>query len=292
MPKAIQVAVSSVGYQDKQEFFILHMSENIERLITIDDTQVDEIKKKEFFSRLGLSVRDALKFHKQEGLWENEGEKQTWKNVSEHCLVETARATTLAELVQLPQDIIESLKISAALHDFNKKTEVEMLKKSGTWETYQNANKSAEEKMKGNFSDRIIKYAGAVGHASFMETKKLLKKKEKGPEDIAYLIMHYVDDYTIGSNWVSPAEMAENGKKINDLERRLSLGNAKPQYQELIESTKNELGPAILDEYLKTGKEIEKNLTDLIREKTGAKIEAEELPEYIDQKIKDKIEKI
>lgn len=268
------------------------MSENIERLATIDNTAVDERKKKEFFSRLGLSVRDALKFHKQESLWDREEEKQPWKNVSEHCLVETARATTLAELIHLPQDIIESLKISAALHDFNKKTEVEMLKKSGTWKTYQNANKSAEEKMKNNFSDRIIRYAGAVGHASFLETKKLLEKKEKEPEDIAYLIMHYVDDYTIGSNWVSPAEITVNGRKINDLERRLGLGNAKPRYQELIESTKNEFGPAILDEYLKAGKEVEKILTDLIREKTGAKIEAEELPEFIDQKIKDKIDKI
>lgn len=268
------------------------MSENIEKLITIDDTQIDEKKREEFFSRLGLSVRDALKFHKQEGLWEDEGEKQPWRNVSEHCLVETARVAALAELVQLPQDIIESLKISAALHDFNKKTEVEMLKKSGTWKTYQKANQVAEDKMKDNFSDRIIKYVGAVGHASFIETKKTLEKKEKKPEDIAYLIMHYVDDYTIGNNWASPVETTESGKKLNDLERRLNLGNIKPQYQELIESTKNELGLSILDEYLKTGKEVEKNLTDLIREKTGAKIEPEELPEFIDQKIKDKIDKI
>lgn len=214
------------------------MSENIERLATIDNTAVDERKKKEFFFRLGLSVRDALKFHKQEDLWGREEEKQPWKNVSEHCLVETARATTLAELIHLPQDIIESLKISAALHDFNKKTEVKMLKKSGTWETDQNASRIAEKKMKGNFSDRIIKYAGAIGHASFLETKKLLEKKEKEPEDVACLIVHYVNDYTIGSNWVSPVEIAGNGGKINDLERRFGLGNAKPQYQELIESTK------------------------------------------------------
>jgi len=268
------------------------MSEHIERLIMTDNTTIDEKKRKKFFSSLGLSVRNALKFHKQEGLWESEGEKQSWRNVSEHCLIETARVATLAELVQLPQDIIESLKISAALHDFNKKTEVKMLKESGTWETYQNANQIAEEKIKNSFSDRIIKCAGAVGHASFVETKKLLDKKEKQPEDIAYLIMHYVDDYTIGSNWVTPAETTESGKKINDLEKRLDIGNLKLQYQELIESTKKELGSSILDEYLKIGKEVEKILTDLVQEKTDIQLVAEELPEYIDQKIKDKIEKI
>lgn len=46
------------------------------------------LKRRNFFVRLGLQVRDALKLHDEMGLWNR---ADYWGNVSEHCLVEVAR---------------------------------------------------------------------------------------------------------------------------------------------------------------------------------------------------------
>ena len=94
------------------------MCENPEQIID---------KKREYFVRLGLQMREALKLHKKAGLWERKEGKRDWGNVSEHCLVETARVNVFADKLGLSEDVKKDLATAAALHDSFKKGEKEIV---------------------------------------------------------------------------------------------------------------------------------------------------------------------
>lgn len=255
--------------------------------------QVFERKKQEYFTKLGLQVRSALALHKAAGLWQkdNEGEKG-WRNVTEHCLVEAARTRTLATMLGLKEGVSKNLMSAAALHDFFKKGQKEITITGGlNRAAFAEATRQADRVMhNAEIPEEVTRLVDAVGDESLLETKKILEKDELSEDDIAFLIMHYVDDYTIGSDWAGSSE-AKDAKEINDLDRRMDINEANPRYQKL-----NEEGRAIFggetayQAERRIGHLVEEKLADLMKKGGDGAVDPIKLPEVIDQKIKEEID--
>ncbi len=245
-----------------------------------------EEKKRIYFSKLAMRMRGMLRLHKSEGLWDRvikDGKpKRDWGNVSEHCLVEAARAEVFGELLGFPDDLRNDLTKAAALHDFFKKREREIARAAKTGGndvvgSYSDAEKKAVSEMQGAGVDsRIIRLADSVGGTDepMRETKRILDKEgELSEDDIAFLIMHYIDDYTIDSRWVSP--IGEDSK--NDLDRRIA--NNRIRYPEM---------PEALDEQERVGHLIENRLSAILATR-GTSVEPLKIPEFIDDRIRERI---
>lgn len=248
-------------------------------------------KKRQYFIKIGLQMREALKLHKKAGLWERRNGERDWGNVSEHCLVEVARVDVLADKLKLPDDIREDLKTAAALHDFFKKGEKEIITSGGiSWDSFEKASEESMRQMQeAGFNERTVRLANSVGHGSLVETQSILSKESLSPEEVAYLILHYVDDYTIGSEWVSPAEDVED-KSINDLDRRVDKNEANERYAILNEEGRARLaGETVFEAQRRIGHLVEERLASLIAETTGQAVPAKELPQFIDEEIRSRI---
>ena len=202
-------------------------------------------KKREYFSRLALQARDALKLHRDIGLlWEKKNGAESWRNVSEHCLVEIARVEILAEKLRLPGNQKKDLMIAASLHDFFKKEEMAVVKEdinqggSGRVGNLKAKKRATDELIKAGFSENIIRLVNSIGGQpeELFETKNILDKEFLSNEDIAFLVMHYVDDYTRGSDWVTSAAI-ERGITINDVDRRIQKNLNNPNYQKMNEDS-------------------------------------------------------
>lgn len=248
-------------------------------------------KKRQYFVKLGLQMREALKLHKKAGLWEKKEGKREWGNVSEHCLVEAARVDVFADKLNLSEDLKHDLKIAAALHDFFKKGEKEIVTSEGlTWDSFDKATAESTRLMReAGFSERIVRLANSMGHDSLFETESIVKKESLSPEEIAYLILHYVDDYTIGSDWVEPLENVGD-KQINNLDRRIDKNEANPRYARLNEEGRTKFaGETTFEAQRRIDYLVEERLASLIVEKTGQNISPKELPQFIEREIQSKI---
>ncbi len=252
-------------------------------------------KKRRYFIRLGLSVREALKLHKKVGLWERKDSKRDWGNVSEHCLAEAARVDVLADKLGLSDEIKRDLVVAAAVHDFFKKGEKEIVSTEGlTWDSFEKATEESTRQMReAGFSERIVRLANAVGHDSLKETETILKEEQLTQENTAYLVLHYVDDYAIGSDWADPAEMSSDCNKINSFDKRIDSNEANPRYARLNEGGREYFnGETTFEAQRRIGHLVEEKLTTLLSEKTGQIIDPKELPQLIDAEIKKEIENL
>ena len=151
------------------------------------------------------------------------------------------------------------------------------------------------------FSEQVAYIAnlGGVSPHELFIAQDILNKGDLTDEDIACLIMHYVDGYTRGSDWVLPVERDQLGAVKNDVDRRLEKNRNNPAYRRIqIEQTAGLVGHPTLG-----GKDInaaagqvlhgiERQLCDLIRARTGTNIDPLALPEIVDREIKRKIETI
>ena len=255
-----------------------------------------EKQKRKYFSQLAVQVKDALKFHKVVGLWERKEGKRDWGNVSEHCLVEAARADIFAEKLQLADEVKRDLVLAAALHDFFKKAEKEMARAGKLdWELYE---KSGEAQIKylvdAKVKPEIISLVNSVAHSSLVVTERLLEKDKLTEEEIAILVMHYIDDYTINAEWAKPTEKNQSGQELNDLDRRLDKAEQNSRYDQI---NKDGLGRFRENETAyqtqrRIGHDVESRLAKLLEEKTDEVINPKELPVIIDQEIKTEIAKI
>lgn len=250
-----------------------------------------EEKKREFFIKLGLSVREALKMHKKADLW-GEG-KEDWRRVSKHCLAETARAVVFSDLLKFPEDLKKDLITATVLHDFYKKQEIAKADEKGlNWQSMEQADKEAEDLLRKNgFSDRIIKLVGSVGSVSLLETGRTLSKDQLSQEDIACLIVHYLDDISIESNWVEPAEVIEGRGKINILDKRMDRSDVNPEYAPINEAgIKIFGGKRTFQQQRDIGHMVEERLTAILGKSGETQIDdPKDLPYLIDEKIKEKI---
>ncbi len=254
-------------------------------------------KKTHFFSDLAVSLKSIFEIHRAEELWKKTPEgKRDWGNVSEHCLVEAARAREFAELLGFSQDQTRLLLESAAVHDFHKKFETLYTKQHGkVWDSFGHSDEVGETKLRqAGFSDEVIEIAGSVGHGSFLDMQEIVHRKDTlSDQDILRLIMHYLDDYTTGAEWTEPAFQDDAGEWRNDLDKRIAKNHANKNYETLNEEGRQKFeGRLTFDMQLEVGKQIEQILAHLIEERSGQKIAPHDVPFVIDQKIRQKIEAI
>ena len=265
-----------------------------------------EEEKRIYFSRLALRVASAMRMHKNPGLlWERKGGVRDWGNVSEHCLVELARANVLARKLGLPEATKRELELGAALHDFDKRSEIMAMRaaiargESGS-EASDRADEEGERQLrKAGFSQEVLDIASSSGgkYPELFEMVRLLEKDKLTDHDVACLIIHYVDGYTRGSEWADPVAVTENGEAINEVDRRTQKNLDNPTYKKFDEESVAQLagnpifrGMGSLRGEGLVCHMIEKHLAERIHRKTGEMINPLILPEIIDQEIRSEID--
>lgn len=268
-----------------------------------------ENKKYYFFNKIAIQLKDAFKIHKMNRLWQrNQQGMKDWRNVSEHCLVEVARVQALADMIGLPSHIVDMLRLSAALHDANKRLEIDAIREAEIKGipilpaiVAVGAGKVKQLHQAG-FSDEVAHIAEVAGASpnELLTAQAILEKKDDLTDvDVAMLIMQYVDGYTRGSTWVELAGIDAKGNAVNDVDRRLEQNRSNPAYKKIqVEQTAGLAGhPSfqgknVNEVAVQVWHEIERRLCELIRVHTGNAIDPIALPEIVDQKIKHTIETI
>jgi len=252
------------------------------------DLPKGEQQKRAYFGNISRQTFNELKLHSTVGLWERVDGKRDWGNVSEHCLVEVARVGVLGNALGLPEDAQKDLKQAAALHDFFKKGEKEIVVARGlSWEAMEEAEAVSERRLEeAGFSERVVRLAGGVGHNSLQETQRILEQDTLSADDTAFLVMHYVDDYTVNSDWVQPTEVTPDGRRINNLDRRMDKNEANPRYAVLNEAGRQHFnGETSFQAQRRIGHMVEERLAALLTQQTGQSIEPLRLPEVIDEGV-------
>ncbi|RJR13510.1 hypothetical protein C4585_01920 [Candidatus Parcubacteria bacterium] len=268
--------------------------EKIQNEIQLTEEERFVLKKGKFFSALALHVKEALALHKKEGLWERKEGKRDWGNVSEHCLVEIARVEEFAQLLGVSEQTRKKLVLAAALHDYYKRREVEYARTNGkNWAALDVAGEGSVAGMRETgFSEDVIEIVNSVGHTSLLKTQGLLKnkKEELNEHQLAYLVMHYVDDYTSGSNWADPLQQKEDGTIVNAFDKRMEKNVQNKDYQIRNEEGRARFdGRTTFDAQYEIGAAVEKRLAEILSEKTGEVWDPKLIPEKIDARIKERI---
>lgn len=114
--------------------------------------------------------------------------------------------------------------------------------------------------------------------------EEILNKPHLEEKDIAILIMHYIDDYTVNSQWASPAVVDSSGFWKNDLDRRMDGNDTNEKYEKIAAAS-------FYKEQRRVGGLAEHRIARLLNEK-GVELDEKKIPEFIDLRIKAKIEKI
>ena len=243
-----------------------------------------EKKKTDYFVKLSIKVREALQLHKTAGLWQrNKAGKRDWGNVSEHCLVEVARVRIFARLLNLSEEYTRALTVAAAMHDFFKKGQKEIATAGElSRAAFAKASEEANCIMRtAGVNEGVMKLVNAVGDESLLGIQRVLDQTELEDDDIAFCIMHYVDDYTINAEWAQP----------HSFDKRMDAAEANPRY-----TRNNEEGRAVFNgetayqAQRRIGHIVERRLAELITQKQGGSLDPLALPEFIDAEIKKEIE--
>lgn len=179
--------------------------------------------------------------------WQDIEDRELWRNVSEHCLVQTAGVGILAEELGLPEESRVSLQKAALLHDWDKKHQTTELRKiNGIIESgevteeeggklkYDFFEESEEHSVSGmrerNISEDIIKIASADGHPALprvMDPNCAIEEK----------ILHYVGSITDESRIVALDERVDNlernerYKMMNEYGRQVPWTNGRALYE-------------------------------------------------------------
>lgn len=248
---------------------------------------IDRKTKTHYFQELSLKTRKSLALHKnQGGLWDKEN---PWRNVSQHCLVEAARSEVFTDLLGLPDDIKSDLRLASSGHDFNKRNEIEGV--SQNMASVSESGNQAETWMRETgINGRVIVWIRGLEDSRLLEAEKIALKESLSSDDIAYIVMHYLDDYTINSQWVTPANVDDNSRRVNDLDRRIDRLETNPKYAQLNEGGRTIFnGETTFKAQRRVGHLLEQTLTRLINQRQGTDIDPLDLPEYVDENIRQRI---
>ena len=135
--------------------------------------------------------------------------------------------------------------------------------------------------------------ASGVDAPQLIEAQRILDQEGLSDEDLAWLVLHYVDDCSIGANWV---ERSQEGRNIVDY--RMEQNKGKPDYVKISQEIGQQLsshpklgGMNIYDAAVFVDRQIENRLAARIKEKTGEDIDPHKIPELVDQKIKEAVER-
>ncbi len=245
-----------------------------------------------YFSRLGFTTRPALRMHQERGLWIRANDRRDWGNVTQHCLAEVARATVLGRLLNLPADIVNDLQMAAAMHDFGKKDEKIIAQTADSqWNGFeQAANFTKQLMIDSKVTPEIIKLVESVGHLSLPEAQEILNRQTISDRDIAFLLMHYIDDYTVNSEWSLPAKVTSQGQCVNSLDDRIDKNESTFRYSILNEEGRKHFnGETTFHAQRRIGNMVEQTISDLLRLRSGVNVEPKDIPIFVDNIIKNQI---
>lgn len=227
--------------------------------------------------------------------------RRPWGNVTEHCLVEAARAEVLCRWIGLPEDHTLDMKIGASLHDFPKRPEIEATRQANEsgqspLATVRKVNAESEQILiDAGFSERIRRLATASGGDApqLIKTQRILDQDTLSDDDWAYLIVHFVDDCSRGADWVEPSRTNPDGTDVNVIDYRLQAQKDKRDYDVIGREIRAELAvhPTLggldpHDAMAILSHQIEQKLAQQIAGKTGEAINPLLIPELVDEKIR------
>lgn len=262
------------------------------------DRTTKDNKATRYWAGVGFKVREGMRMHKLTGQLEKG--PNSWRNVTEHCLVQAGRSETLGKLIGFPEDLLQDMRMGAMLHDFDKKQEMAAIRQANQagvspLVVARDEEKIGEDILKtAGFSDRVRRLPSASGGdvPVLVEVQRILDLDNISDEDWAYLIVHYVDDCSIGTDWVS---RTSEGRNIVDY--RTEQNKAKADYSKITQEMSRELsvyprfkGMNNLDAMSFVSHQIEQRLAQRIKEKTGEDVDPLTIPELVDQKIRESIE--
>lgn len=226
-------------------------------------------KSRIYWQQRSLSHLREMRAAKLAGLFPK---KEGWRNVVEHELVEAEAADVLGEAVGLAEIERKSLYSSALLHDVYKRREREAFKQKGAEAAQETDEKQAAFLESLGYTKEVAELtqlAGGYSLAHFLEdpsTENLVLKKDL---PLADLILHYVDDITLGSDLVP-------------LKERIAY--VKEKYKEEDEKGKELYGGRLpSDVSYEVSRQIQKKLAGIIG------VDAETLPNWIKRKIEERI---
>lgn len=255
-----------------------------------------------YWAKMALSVREGIAMHYISGQMTKDPQikERPWGNVTEHCLVETARAEKLGKWIGLSDDLIRDMKIGAFLHDYSKRQEITVIREANKAGTSPLAAVKIEQQeseqllIKHGFGNRIRRLASSAGGYApqLIEAQRILDQTNISDEDWAYLIVHYVDDCSVGADWVEASKISTDGTRINIIDYRAIGNKAKTDYNRISEEIGAELayhpvlgGMNNHDSMSIVSHGIEKRLAERISERTGESIDPLLIPDLVDQRI-------
>jgi hypothetical protein len=258
---------------------------------------IPEKQKRAYWGSVGLRARDAMQMHKLTGQLEKGDD--SWRNVSEHCLVQVARSEILAEMLGLPEYLVQNMRVGAMLHDFDKKNEMRVIRAArGSEESPLKAARTRhlidDMWLEDNgYNKTVRELAGAAGvdAPQLVKAQQILDGGEISDEDLAWLVIHYVDNCSIGSDWILPSH---EGRNIIDF--RMKENAKKPDYEKISQEITQE--PSYREHFGETdlyvtgaqvSHEIEQRFAQIIQERRGETVEPLSIPEIVDQRIKEGI---
>lgn len=223
-----------------------------------------------------------------------------WESVRAHCLIEAARVSVFGDMLGFDKGLLRDSVTAALLHDGNKEQEVAEIEKairmgdSGRAASVAAAAKYMEKLKSKKVSSRTVNFIHLVGGMpeTLIEIKKILNKKSLNSEDLAALVVHYVDDYTRNDEWVLSAER-QDGKIINDVDRRAEKNRTSPRYEkiyreitEIIRAHPFFAGMTSLQAAIAVSHEIEEKIALMLEVRSGTRIAPCDIPEEVERKIK------
>lgn len=188
-----------------------------------------KIGKTEFFSSLAFEYFGEMRLLMRGGKLT---EKEKWRNVAEHCLVEVACVKSLGKALGLSDKEVEDMATVAACHDWDKHLE----KKPEDF--------SEEEKAEAQAF--LLK---ANPDKALMSATKLewIERAHSGEASFLEKLQFYVDEICDGSNIVSPEErieMAESREhqEVNaEVQKKLGGKTYREAEREMAHSVENEI---------------------------------------------------
>ena len=170
----------------------------------IDQSETTDLKKRRYFADLAMRYLPQMRLDlRGGGLWKSDG----WRNVLEHCLVQTASSEVLADLLKLDDETKKRIAVTAACHDWDKRLDVELAKEKITPEERSEIEAEAERFFQAAGPDAILLKSTGPEHYS----KSIMHPQEVS---LAEKIQDYVDNIHRGDNIVPFKE------RIDEVEER------------------------------------------------------------------------
>ena len=207
-----------------------------------------ERQKTHYFSGVAIkNLKTARILWAGEVLGKNRQGLDVWRNVSEHCLVQTAACGELAQELGLSQESRRNLELAAMGHDWDKKYQSQGLRKingqiasgdlseeAGGKVKYDFFEESEEHSVNGmrerRIPEEIIRIASADGHPA-------LPRVMRPDCSIEEKILHYIGSITDESRIVPLDERVDNlernerYKMMNEYGRQVAWTDGRTLYE-------------------------------------------------------------